>query len=249
LTKANSIISPYALPSPDARFEEQYITARRRENRMYSDTEVSRLPRIPKSHMHAAEWKIRSRSSKRLVHYLENKHVPLNLLEVGCGNGWLSNRLSEMKYSTVTGIDISKTEIIQAQRVFPEKSNLQFAAGDMQSISYAMKFDVLVFAASVQYFFPLEELIEDALLRLKENGEIHILDSYFYCPADRESARHRSRIYYQSIGQEEMADFYFHHSAESLKRFHCKYLYNPKDFRNKILGRKDPFPWIRIQRP
>lgn len=238
----------FSISEPDLIFEKYYISVRQKENRIYNNEQVKQLPEIEKSHLHAAEWKLRKQSSERLIRYLKNKRLPLKILEVGCGNGWLSNRLSQIEGSVVTGTDINKTEIDQAKLVFPATSNLQFICDNIESISHAVKFDIIIFAASIQYFFSLEEVIEDVLLRLKRNGEIHIIDSPFYSPADAETARSRSRDYYRSIGLIEMGDYYFHHRFSSLNKFSFTYLYNPKDFKNKILARKNPFPWIRIQR-
>jgi 2-polyprenyl-3-methyl-5-hydroxy-6-metoxy-1,4-benzoquinol methylase len=236
------------IPNPESIFEKYYITARQKEHRIYSLEQVKRLPDIEKTHTHAAEWKLRKQSSEQLVRYLKGKQRPLQILEVGCGNGWLARKLSMIQGSSVTGIDINKTEIYQAKTAFPENSNLQFNCTHIESISHADKFDVILFAASIQYFFSLEETIEDVLLRLKLNGEIHILDTPFYAPPDIEIARNRSQIYYRSIGLSEMAGYYFHHSTQSFKKFNFTFLYNPKDFKSKILGRKNPFPWVRIQR-
>jgi ubiquinone/menaquinone biosynthesis C-methylase UbiE len=246
LTIENLFLPQYPLSDSDLLFGEYYIAARQKENRIYSDEQVKRLPDIENSNIHSAEWKLRKQSSERLIRYLKNKHLPMQILEVGCGNGWLSHKLAQIEKSVVTGIDINKIEINQAKIVFQEKSNLFFISNNIESISHAVKYDVVVFAASLQYFFSLKETIGDVLLRLKKNGEIHILDTHFYSPADSEKARNRSQIYYRSIGLKEMADYYFHHSSQSLNKFCFSYLYNPKDIKNKILGSNNPFPWIRI---
>ena len=68
-------------------FEQQYLAVRKRENRIYSDSEVSCLPEIFSSHDYSEEWKVRKRSAKRLITHLEKKNRPLTILEIGCGNG------------------------------------------------------------------------------------------------------------------------------------------------------------------
>ncbi|MEI9943399.1 MAG: hypothetical protein WDN26_04195 [Chitinophagaceae bacterium] len=42
------------------------------------------------------------------------------------------------------------------------------------------QFDIIIFAAAIQYFPSLAGIINTALDLLKEDGEIHIIDSHFY---------------------------------------------------------------------
>jgi ubiquinone/menaquinone biosynthesis C-methylase UbiE len=235
------------LSTPEKNFEEIYIAARESESRIYTDEQVSRLPIIDPKHLHYNEWQVRRRSSERLKNYLQKKKHPLSILEMGCGNGWLSARLSAVKDSTVTGMDINKTELAQAVRVFSGLPNISFKEGGIKEVPTDRKFDTIVFAASIQYFQPFEWIVLDALNLLSDSGEIHILDSHFYYPAELESAKERSRAYYQSTGFEEMSGFYFHHSYDSLKIFDHTIMFNPDSFTGKLFWKNDPFPWIRIK--
>ncbi len=230
-------------------FEKLYLGSRKIENRIYTDDQVRKLPWVAPSHEHASEWEIRKRSSERLIRYLKNKNKPLQILEVGCGNGWLSHRISCIRQSHVTGLDVNRFELKQARRVFSENTNLSFAEGDIHSLSAERAFDVIVFAASIQYFFSLDQVMDDAFSILKKEGEIHILDSFFYNAHEIEKARYRSHVYYKSIGFEEMSKFYFHHSILALKHFHFTYLYNPARITNFLFGNRHPFAWIRIRKP
>jgi ubiquinone/menaquinone biosynthesis C-methylase UbiE len=232
---------------PESNFEEVYIASRKSENRVYTDEQVSQLPFIGPKHIHYDEWQARKRSCDRLKNYLENKYKSLSILEVGCGNGWLSARLSALKSSKVTGMDINNTELTQARRVFSGLSNLYFKEGGIIDIPLDKKFNVIVFAASIQYFQSFERIIRDALTLLTDSGEIHILDSNFYHPNELESAKQRSLAYYHSKGFGEMARFYFHHSYDSLKNFNHKVIFNPYNLKNKIFRKNDPFPWICIK--
>ena len=110
----------------ESNFEEIYIASRQSENRIYTDEQVAQLPFISPHHIHYDEWQARKRSSDRLKNYLENKNKPLSILEIGCGNGWLSAKLAALKNSTVTGIDINKTEVSQAREVFSGMTNISF---------------------------------------------------------------------------------------------------------------------------
>src|SRR5450631_3041834 len=87
-------------------FEKKYIVTRSMENRLCTDEELMRLPDISAGHSHYKEWQLRKKSALRLVHYLADKDQDLEILEVGCGNGWLSHQLAEIPGTEVTGLDI-----------------------------------------------------------------------------------------------------------------------------------------------
>jgi SAM-dependent methyltransferase len=230
-------------------FEQCYIGLRAAEQRLYTDEEVKRLPEIEERNIYKREWEIRKASCRRLVHYLERKQRSLKILEVGCGNGWLSHQLSKMAYANVIGVDVNGFEIEQAQRVFGDIPNLDFIYGDLdvEQLEF-QKFDIIIFAASVQYFKSLNEIIELSLEKLKENGEIHILDSPFYKGPELAAAKKRSFEYFKKLGFENMDGFYFHHSIEALKMFNYRFLLNPGSVANKVLRRKTPFYWISIRK-
>jgi SAM-dependent methyltransferase len=226
-------------------FSEIYNAVRSKEVRIFSDEDVKRLPVVDESHPHAREWKIRAGSAKWLKKELERSFTSPKILEVGCGNGWLSAFLSENKSWQVTGIDINTYELEQAQRSFRNKKNLRFENADIMSGNITKKFDVILFAASIQYFSSLPDILHAALGLLNGDGKIYILDSIFYKKHETESAKKRTDQYYTKLGIPEMTDHYFHHSIESLKDFNYKILGRPDNFFIRNL-RKNPFYRICI---
>ncbi|WP_431210721.1 hypothetical protein ACQ86N_32840 [Puia sp. P3] len=72
-------------------FEKKYILIRTLENRLYTDDELAKLPEISATHTHHKEWQIRKNSCQRLVRYLSTRRRSPEILEIGCGNGWLSH--------------------------------------------------------------------------------------------------------------------------------------------------------------
>lgn len=228
-------------------FEEKYLTARRKENRLYRDEEVENLPDIWESHPHYKEWMIRKKSCQRLKNHLKLKKKKLEVLEIGCGNGWFSYQLSRIPNCHVIGSDINLTELQQAVRVFAKKSRLKFIYGDIRSgMLNEIKFDVIVFAASIQYFPSLTEIMDATVSRLKPDGEIHILDTPLYKPSQVAAAHERSQAYYRGLGIPETGDHYFHHSIHALSPFQYKMLCNPNSLLNRLFG-KNPFPWIVVK--
>jgi SAM-dependent methyltransferase len=230
-------------------FEKKYITIRCMENRLYSDMEVMNLPDIAAEHTHAGEWMIRKRSCHRLIHYLTEKKKRLQILEPGCGNGWLAHCLAEIPGAEVTGLDINFTELQQAARVFSDNDHLRFIYGDLESgLLTGRKFDCIIFAAAIQYFPSLKKTLSFCLKFLKPGGEIHLLDSPFYDAEEIEAAKERTFLYYDSLGYPEMSDYYFHHDIHDLRGFRYKIVQNPNSLFNKFWGHRDCFYWICVKK-
>lgn len=224
-------------------FEEQYLSLRQKEGRLYTDEEVAQLPSIRRTHPLYTEWKIRRVSSARLVRYLRRQNKPLHIVEIGCGNGWLCHQLSGIPNSRVTGIDINSKEVEQARRVFPL---LQFVYGNPKELEAKPVYDTVVFAASFQYFPSPGEILPVCFSLLKAGGEVHILDTYFYSEAEAGEARKRSEAYFAEHGFAGLQPFYFHHTWASLKPYRYDVLYQPRPLFG-LLRTPSPFPWIRIK--
>ena len=232
---------------PDDHFEENYLNVRRKESRLYNDEEVYALPDIEKDHPHSTEWKIRKASCRRLVQYLGARHSSPQILEIGCGNGWFTNQLSHIPHSKVIGSDINLTELQQASRVFSNNPQLKFIYGDVRSgMLNDRYFDFIVFAASIQYFPCLTDILETSLKRLLPEGEVHIIDSPFYKFSELARAKRRSLVYYQALGFPDMARLYYHHVFRDLRFFNYRVISSPRSIKNIFLHRC-PFPWVCVK--
>jgi len=147
----------------------------------------------------------------------------------------------------VAGTDINLTELSQAKRVFGHVENLEFFNGGIsQETINGEEFDIIVFAASIQYFRSFEEIVSKALRLLEPTGEIHILDSFFYRSSELETARRRTAEYYESIQSPEMTKHYFHRCVDELKPYHHHIFYNPYSFTHRFTKNNSPFHWICI---
>ncbi|OOQ57272.1 class I SAM-dependent methyltransferase [Mucilaginibacter pedocola] len=234
---------PAEAPTPD--FEALYLELRRREQRIYTDLQLARLPALPRGHIHRAEWRIRRQSAKRLVRYLAAKKRTLNILEIGCGNGWLAAKLADIPKANVCAIDVNRTEVHQAKRVF-NKPNLQFFSGSLNRGRFgATQFDVVLFAAAIQYFSPLSEVLHGLLPWLAPKGEVHLVDSNFYDHFTVADAAKRTQEYYTGMGYPELADFYFHHRLDELEGFNYKVMHKPAGPVARLL-KGSPFYWIKV---
>src|SRR5206468_10153951 len=144
----------------------------------------------------------------------------------------------------VTGMDLNIIELKQAIEVFGHKENLNFLYGTItDNVLSSLSFDLIIFAASIQYFPSLKNIINYTLSILNEDGEIHIMDTHFYKENEILMAKQRSIGYFTSIGFEQMGKFYIHQSLDDLNGFRYKIKYDPKLLINKLL-KQNPFYWI-----
>lgn len=228
-----------------ADFEQLYLQVRSKEGRVFADEELRLLPELPVYHTARQEWKIRKQSARNLLRSFRRQGVQ-HILEIGCGNGWLSNLFCSLPDTEVTAVDINLTELQQAAGVF-NHPNLFFVY-DVFTAAFMpeQQFDVIVFAASVQYFSSLHELLPAALQKLKPGGAIHITDTFFYDSAEaQEQAAARSEDYYTSLGFPAMSNYYFHHMLQELQGYN--YQIKPASGRIRRFSKNSsPFPWIII---
>jgi ubiquinone/menaquinone biosynthesis C-methylase UbiE len=246
LNNISSIIHLEDQPRAIAGFEQSYFSLRQHEQRIYTDQQLLALPDVPEQHLYHSEWRIRKQSCCRLITYLRKKKKPLRVLEVGCGNAWLSAKIAAITGTDVIGIDPNTEEIKQGRRVFKHNNlhliDLDFASADLD----AQKFDIILFAAAIQYFPSISEIIVKAQNCLTKEGEIHILDTHFYGSSAVEGAKKRTIAYFTEMGFPEMAGFYFHHQLKDLKGENYRVMHDPRSWLNQLIF-KNPFYWICIK--
>ena len=195
--------------------EELYISVRNAEHRVISDEILKVLPYPPQYYVHYDEWHIRARSFERFSHSLKKKS--LNILDLGCGNGWMANKLYQSGHR-VTGVDINLVELEQAVKVFGSNERLQWVYTDILKDGVTnYPFDLIVLGASCQYFHDITALTNTLRNLLVPDGTIHLLDSFFYTKSDVGAAVQRTKDYYLNIGYPQMAEYYHHHLSEDLK--------------------------------
>jgi ubiquinone/menaquinone biosynthesis C-methylase UbiE len=246
----------YQLSDPaNLRDQEQvYLTVRKKEERIYPDEIVKALPQIDPHHPLASEWKIREKSCQKLMKYLHSRGKSLDMMDLGCGNGWMANRLTTVPGSTVYAVDVNGLELTQGARVFPPTDRLRFVYGDILKDIFPPKtFDIIILASAIQYFPDLKILIKKLFSLLGDTGEIHILDSPVYDRTSISDAKNRTRNYYQSLAIPEMMKFYHHHAWEDLGEFNFR-IQEPSNafirfFEKRFhLNMVSLFPWILIRK-
>ena len=101
------------------------------------------------------EWQIRQ--AETILALLRSRSLnSARILDLGCGTGWMTNRLAE--FGTVEGVDLSEAAIAAARSQFPE---IQFTCGDLYEISLtAEPVDVVVCQQVIAHVSDQAGLIE-----------------------------------------------------------------------------------------
>ncbi|MEO0473228.1 MAG: class I SAM-dependent methyltransferase [Bacteroidota bacterium] len=224
-------------------FEESYLRLLRMQNRIYSDAEVRELPKTFFYNLHRQEWAWREKSMLRILKYLKKVAGPLKVLDLGCGNGWLSSRIAQQQNREVEAVDVALYILEQAARLW-QMPNVQFHYGRIEEdIFPAKSFDLIVLNQSIEFFPDLQALVDRCFYFLKSGGEIHILDSPLYNEKEREAKEKEIHQQFHKLGIPEMADQYFLHSKNDLQAYQIRYMTKPGPFTRKS---QPPHPWVRI---
>lgn len=197
--------------------ERAYLEVRKKEARLYPDEVVHQLPEIDAAHDHCSEWQIRKQTLNQILQFVQAHPEIFRVLDLGCGNGWMSNALQQSGLEVV-GVDINAHELEQASRLFPEVSFYELdILGD---VSLLGRFDLVIISAALQYFEFPDPLIQKIQLELLHPyGYLLIADTHFYSEEERASAKKRSQHYYSKLDSNEMSKHYFHHEFSLLNKW------------------------------
>jgi SAM-dependent methyltransferase len=98
-------------------------------------------------------------------HHLKNRG---SILEIGCGEGILQERLNKILYSRYVGVDISPEAISRAAHKADE--NTWFIAEDANSYVPNERFDIIIFNECLEYFANPLSLVRRYESFLKDDG-------------------------------------------------------------------------------
>ncbi len=174
----------FLLPEREAhfsRFISDYESVRRLEGRGSADASYYRaLPFKDLSGRFSADWAIRSRSFRLLEYLLPPARARELILDMGAGNGWLSNQLAARGYQVASvdllvnpedGLGGWKYYEHEFTPIQAEFTRLPFLAGSAS---------LVVFNAAFHYSENYEETLSESLRVLSSTGRIVIMDSPVY---------------------------------------------------------------------
>lgn len=172
------------------KFIQDYQSIRRLEGRGDRDPEYYRsLPFNDLTGKWRDDWRIRSKSfttflNRILIPIESQLNRPLKIIDMGAGNGWLSNRLASRGHSVIALDLLINPEdglgawIYYNTRFFPVQA-------EFDSLPFLPnQFDLIVFNASFHYSIEYIVTIQEALDKTVPGGQLVIIDSPFYRNAE-----------------------------------------------------------------
>jgi SAM-dependent methyltransferase len=168
------------------RFLLDYAGIRHAEGRGSLDPEYYRaLPWRDLTDKNSAQWAIRARSyqhfEKRVLGAIEKEAGrPLDILDLGAGNGWMSYRLA-MRHHRPIAIDIfaDDSDGLRAARHYPASFPCVEAEFDRLPFANA-SFDLAVYNSSIHYSTDYRRTLSEARRCLRRTGLFAIVDSPVY---------------------------------------------------------------------
>ena len=131
-------------------------------NRLGNETNTSEL--------NMEDWYRWELIEKKMKSFLKgNASENINILDFGCGTGWLSNLLS--KYGNVTGIDLSEKAIELASQKYKDVHFVSFDASskEFEKIKET-KFDFIVSSEVIEHVQDQREYFANMMSLLKPDG-------------------------------------------------------------------------------
>ncbi len=117
--------------------------------------------------------------SKTVLKFLNSIRFekPFSFLDVGCGNGWVVRKISQIKNcKKAVGIDKSQNMITKAKSK-KKSSKENYLRTDILSWKFSGKFDYIFSMESLYYSTPMESALKKIYKLLKPGGE-------FFCGTD-----------------------------------------------------------------
>jgi SAM-dependent methyltransferase len=172
-----------------AGFATQYAAVRTQDgHREVFATFWHDLPRLPRRHPAAAEWRIRRESFDTLLAHAVDWSSGRRVLDLGAGCGWLSARLAERGHAAVA---LDRLDDEDDGRGLRQQGGASFVAvcADFDALPFEPgQFDVVIFNASLHYAREPERTLEFAVRMLAPGGSLVVMDSpTFARAADGES--------------------------------------------------------------
>jgi 2-polyprenyl-3-methyl-5-hydroxy-6-metoxy-1,4-benzoquinol methylase len=96
-----------------------------------------------------------------------------HILDIGCGNGKITEEISVQTGAHCMGIDISDEGIKDAQERCKVDPKLTFNTGNINRLNLSQKFDSILFLDTLYYADSLQETLQQCKFLLHEGGKIY----------------------------------------------------------------------------
>jgi SAM-dependent methyltransferase len=175
--------------APLERFVQQYRVVRQQDGHRPAEADYyRRLPSVPAGDPQAGSWQIRRETYHHLLgHVLAAGPLPLHILDLGAGSGWLSHRLSSFGHRLVA-VDAIDDEVDGLGAARHYATPFAVVQADFDALPFAPgQFDLVVFNGSLHYAPDTAATLERAHRMLAPGGALVVMDSPMF-RADRDGS-------------------------------------------------------------
>jgi SAM-dependent methyltransferase len=188
-----------------APFLTQYQYVRRHDGNLARPADYYRLLPMVESHDKEADrWQIRRQSYMLLLRLLPGP--PLNILDLGAGNCWLTHRLAALGHCCVA-VDISTDPHDGLGAWHHYAVEFICIQADFDALPYIPnQFEVVIFNASLHYSPDIQRSLAHAKRMLKPNGVMFVVDSptFHTDHAGRQMLSDQDNYFRRSYGLDEV---------------------------------------------
>jgi len=191
-----------------AQFIQEYQTVRTREDRGSTDSAYYQaLPFEDLTGRFSDQWRIRADSyrvflSRFLLPLEQSAHRPLKILDVGAGNGWLSNRLAARGHE-LAAIDLQTNSADGLGAYIHYPATFLRVQAEYEHLPFTLaSLDLVIYNASFHYAEDYALALTEAFQLLKPKGQVVILDTPIYQSAvtGQQMVREREAEFEQRFG-------------------------------------------------
>lgn len=166
-------------------FIRDYEAVRLAEGRISDDPAYYQaLPHPPPDAPRAAEWASRAKSydlfRQHVLSPLEAEQRPLEIVDLGAGNGWLSNRLAERGHHPLA-IDLTTNAYDGLGCLRHYQTPFAAARAPFDRLPLlAQSIDLAIFNAALHYSVDYAHTLAEALRVLRPGGRVVVIDTPVY---------------------------------------------------------------------
>lgn len=147
------------------------------------------LPYVSPADRHKADWDLRARSYQTFLQQIVEPReaadpAELKILDLGAGNGWLSNRLARRGH-LLAAVDLRTGKLDGLGALAYYNQPILAVQAEFDCLPFEDRlFDLVVFNASLHYSQDYHATVAEAMRVLANNGWLAIVDSpYYHDPA------------------------------------------------------------------
>lgn len=145
-----------------------------------ANAKTNQLSQAEKHNKYSIDHYVIDMNAKNSSHTIVVKHAlgSRNILDVGCGVGYIGHKLKELQPCTVDGIEIDDEAAQAARQVLDQVYH--FAVGSHQDSAYLeflhnnQTYDCIIFADLIEHLVDPGQVLADFSSKLSKNGKIII---------------------------------------------------------------------------